>query len=158
MSKLIIGIGVPGCGKTTLLKPLAQAEQLAYINADDIRLELTGDMRDHTREIDAWKEVYERAADALQKNGALVDATFSKRRDRRSIIAFCKERGATEIVAYVIDTPLDVCKQRNEARDQPVPDEVIDAMANRLTLTPPTRDEGFDEIKIVSGLGDQELE
>jgi predicted kinase len=47
MSQAIIGIGIPGSGKTTYLKPLAARMGLPYVSLDDIRQELTGDAADH---------------------------------------------------------------------------------------------------------------
>jgi dephospho-CoA kinase len=46
MAKIIIGIGVPGSGKTTALKPFAERNTYTYISPDDIRAELTGNAAD----------------------------------------------------------------------------------------------------------------
>ena len=42
MKKLIMGIGIPGSEKTTVLKTFAEKYNYSYICPDDIRLELTG--------------------------------------------------------------------------------------------------------------------
>jgi predicted kinase len=144
--KAIIGIGVPGCGKTTLLKPLAEKDGLVYVNADDIRLELTGDPADHSKEPVVWRIAYDRIKAGLQKRGVVVDATHSKRKDRRKMVEFCRENGARTILGYWIKTPLETCKVRNQARRRIVPEHSIEEMHRRLTENPPTTEEGFDRI------------
>lgn len=144
--KAVIGIGVPGCGKTTLLKPLAAKEGLAYINADDIREELTGDPRQHSSEVRVWKEAYDCIKAALQDKGVVVDATHSKRKDRIRLINYCREHGAQWIAGYWLKTPLKVCLERNERRHRIVPEHAIERIHNRLKVNPPSQEEGFDEI------------
>ena len=51
-------------------------------------------------------------------------------------------------VAIFVNTPVDVCKERNAKRDRVVPETVIDRMA--LSLNPPTIAEGFKEIIEIS--------
>lgn len=144
--KAIIGIGVPGCGKTTLLKPLAMKEGLAYINADDIREELTGDARDHTKELLVWRTAYDRIKEGLESRGSIVDATHSKRKDRLKMIRFCRQHGAQHIIGYWFKTPLEVCTQRNRSRQRIVPVQSIERMHARLEINPPSKEEGFDEV------------
>lgn len=144
---VIIGIGLPGCGKTTLLKPLAEEKGYTYVNADDIREELTGDMVNHTQEPAVWALLHDRVATALLTGGVVIDATFTRTGDRRRMAAFCRENGASEIIGYWIDTPLWLCKERNAARNRNVLDEAINKMANRLAINPPDVSEGFDNIE-----------
>jgi predicted kinase len=142
----IIGIGIPGSGKTTLLRPLAKKLGLSYINRDDIRLALTGDPTNHSREPAVTKLMYQRIAEGLHANGVIVDATHSRLADRRQVIEFCREHGAATITAYWVNVPLETALLRNRGRDRKVPDHVLAAMQNRLELNPPTLAEGFDDI------------
>ncbi len=144
--KAIIGIGLPGCGKTTLLKPLAQAEGLAYVNAEDIREELTGDPRNHTREVQVWRVAYERIKAGLQGRGVVIDATHSKRKDRVRTVSFCRQNGARQIIGYWLQAPVETCLERNRKRQREVREEAIHKMQRRLLENPPGTDEGFDEI------------
>lgn len=148
--KVIVGIGVPGCGKTTYLKPLAEELNLTYINADDIREELTGDPTNHTREIKVWAIVRRRLKQAIAKNGAVLDATHSKKRDRRVIVEYCRENGADNICAYWFNLPLNTCLERNNKRDRKVPEEAAKKMYDRLNLNPPRLEEGFDVIVVLT--------
>ena len=142
----IIGIGAPGCGKTSLLKPLAARKNYTYINADDIREELTGDPTDHEHEPAVWRIVHERIASALPSTGIVLDATHTRRNARTKMIRYCRAHGARRIVGYWFNTPIDVCLTRNKVRDRKVPNEVIRVMHDRLKTTPPTLEEGFDDL------------
>lgn len=144
--KVIVGVGVPGCGKTTYLKPLAAEMGMAYINPDDIRMELTGDPTDHTQETRVWDTVHERLVKVLQNGGAIVDATYTKLKDRRQLIELCKTNGADEIIAYWFNVPLEICQERNAQRQRVVPKDVLAKMHNRLQLNPPTTGEGFSKV------------
>lgn len=148
--KVIVGIGVPGCGKTTYLKPLAKELSLKYINPDDIREEITGDATNHSKELEVWNLVHSRLIEALKNRGAIVDATFTKIKDRRQLINLCRQNGATEIIAYWFNLPLETCIERNNNRQRAVPEIAIKKMHNRLNLNPPTTDEGFDKIVLIN--------
>lgn len=148
--KAIIAIGLPGCGKTTLLKPMAATEGLSYVNADDIREELTGAARDHSQELAVWKMMHKRIEAGLNGSGVIIDATFTRRKSRTSMIDFCRKNGAKAIIGYWLDTPASICKERNKKRAVPVPEEAIAKMERRLKLNPPMLEEGFDEIIRVS--------
>lgn len=144
--EVIVGIGVPGCGKTTYLKPLAAKLGYTYINGDDIREELTGDPTDHTQEKLVWETVHERIKKSLLTTGTVVDATYSKVKDRRKLIQLCRENNATRITACWFDPPLEVCFTRNNSRSRKVPKEAMTKMHNRLSINPPSTDEGFDVV------------
>ncbi|MDN5275863.1 MAG: putative kinase [Candidatus Saccharibacteria bacterium] len=145
-----MGIGVPGCGKTTYLKPLADEMDLVYISSDDIREELTGNSTNHSKETAVWDAVHSRAKDALSSSGVVVDATFTSSKDRRTLIALAQQAGAETIIAYWFNVPLRVCLERNKQRSRAVPEPAIFKMYHRLKLNPPTLDEGFTEIIKIS--------
>jgi predicted kinase len=144
--KVIVGVGVPGCGKTTYLKPLAKDLGLEYINPDDIRQELTGNAADHSKEVQVWDTVHARLIEALKNKGAVVDATYTKVKDRLKLIEVCRQNSAKKIIAYWVNLPVETCMERNAMRERIVPKDVIIKMHNRLKLNPPTTDEGFDEV------------
>ena len=147
--KLILTIGPPGCGKSTFIRPLAEQQQLVYINPDSIREELLGDATDHTAEQRVWRTVYERTAIALRGNGAVIDATNTRRSDRKKFIRLAQQTGVHEIVGYWFTTPLDTCNARTAQRERIVPEEIIRSMYDRLIRTPPTTAEGFTEIHVI---------
>jgi predicted kinase len=149
MKTVIIGVGIPASGKTTLLRPLAQELSLVYLNADDIRRELTNDERNHTREPEVWKLLRDRLEEAIRHGGAIVDATHTRRRDRHELIEVSRDNGAEYIKVVWLQTDVETVLARNSTRPAPVPEEAIRRMANRLDLNPPTRSEGIDEIEII---------
>jgi predicted kinase len=147
-STVIVGIGIPGCGKTTYLKPLSKEYGMAYVNPDEIRQEITGNAADHSREIEVWKRVHSSVAKSITR-GVVVDATYTKKRDRRELIQLCQQAGATEIIAYWFDVPIEICRARNKSRERVVPELALLKMHDRLTINPPTLEEGFTEIKTI---------
>lgn len=48
MAKFIMGIGIPGSGKTTFLRKFAVDNHCEYISSDDVRAEMTGSATDMT--------------------------------------------------------------------------------------------------------------
>lgn len=155
--KVIVGIGVPGCGKTTYLKPLAKELSLKYINPDDIRQEITGNATNHSKELEVWNLVHSSLIEALKNRGAIVDATYTKKKDRRKLIELCRQNGASEIIAYWFNLPLKTCIERNNSRKRAVPEIAIKKMHNRLKMNPPTTNEGFDKIVVISNTKMQTL-
>jgi predicted kinase len=144
MNKVIVGIGLPGSGKSTVLRPMASDIGAVYICPDDIRMEVTGDAADQSKNALVWKLAFERLGRALTDNGlAVFDATNANGVDRRKLVAFCRDRAET-IEGIWFDTPLATSIERNRARSRVVPDEVIGRMYNQLKLDPPQREEGFD--------------
>ena len=144
MSRAIIGIGLPGSGKSTDLRLLAADIGATYICPDDIRHEVAGDAADQSRNPIVWKLAYERLRRALVNGGQVVfDATNANGGDRRKLVAFCREHTDT-VEGIWFDTSLMVCLERNRLRPRVVPDEVIGRMYNQLKQDPPTENEGFD--------------
>lgn len=148
--KAIIAIGMPGSGKTTTLKPLAAREGLTYINADDVRQELTGDPRNHQHEGQVWALVHKRIIAALAEAGVVVDATHARSRDRVQMIRFCRQHGAKIVIGYYFAVSAETCKKRNATRPDPVPDAAIDRMATFLSERPPSKAEGFDKLHVIA--------
>jgi predicted kinase len=148
--KVIVGVGVPGCGKTTYLKPLARESGMEYINPDDIRQELTGSASDHSREVEVWNLVHSRLIESLKNSGAVVDATNTKVKDRRQLIELCEQKGVKEVIAYWFNLPLKVCIERNAKRQRIVPEHAVMKMHNRLKMNPPSIEEGFSEIRQIN--------
>ena len=148
--RLIVSIGIPGSGKTTYMKQFATTQKLAYVNPDGIRLELTGDETDHSKDPLVWRTVYDRLAAGLQTGGVILDSTLTTRRGRREIVRFAQKHGTQQITAYWFNVPLAVCMQRNERRDRTVPYDILQKMHERLVQHPPSTDEGFDQIITIS--------
>jgi len=148
---LILLIGLPGSGKTTIAHHF-QTLNSGYlvISTDRIRAELFGDEAIQG----AWslierslqQKMHEAIAQIQQQQAiaVLYDATNAVRRDRRHFAAKARSIGFNHLTGLWIDTPLAVCLERNQQRLRQVPEPVILRMHRRLTGAPPSLSEGLD--------------
>lgn len=151
MQTAILGIGLPGSGKTTFLKGVASKRpNSVYICADDIREEITGDALNQTVNKLVWEILYEAVEIAL-RNGkdVIIDATNYRQQDRRKLISHCK-RYTSNIVGVVMNSHIDECKRRNAMREKMVPEYVIDRMFREFCKNPPSHDDGFEMLMEVN--------
>lgn len=147
MKIALMSIGIPGSGKTTILKPLAERYGLAYINRDDIREEILGDARDQSHNEAVWQEANRRTIEALAADkGVVLDGTFVESWKRKDMVSLLHEAGASAIIGVVADVPLPVALERNRARTREVPESVIEKLYKIRMAEPPTLEEGFDAI------------
>lgn len=143
---VILGVGIPGAGKTTVLEALANTLEIARICPDDIRKEMTGSESDQSANKAVWEETYARVCNLLQEGkSSIVDATHVNRTNRVEAIEKYRAHGAQNIGAVIFRTPLQLALIRNQLRTKHVPDEVIRRMNNRLKQHPVVgSEEGID--------------
>lgn len=144
---LILLVGVPGSGKTTYAKNYMERNaNTIHLSSDAIRKELYGDENIQGNPGDVFSLMQKRAIEALN-NGCdvLYDATNITRKDRAGIIGVCPK--FAKIECHIIWAPIEVCIERDAARDRTVGKEVIDRMLKRFQA--PYYDEGIDEISII---------
>lgn len=147
MKKVIVGVGIPGSGKTTVLKNLAARNGYEYICPDDIRLRMTGNAADQSKNKEVWAEAYSEV-DLLLKEGKTIvfDASFTNKNDRRRFIDFARQCGAEKVQAVFADIPLEIAKERNANRERKVPEYAIERMRGEVWDVPPSVEEGFDSV------------
>ena len=144
---LAVMVGIRGSGKSTYANGLKTSLKASVVSSDDIRMELTGDATDQSKNDEVFRTAHKRVNDLLaQGKNVVADATSVDKWSRKVWVDIGKRNGA-EIRAYVIQTPIDVAKKRNLGRDRVVPDFVIDKQSKRLEM--PTAAEGFDKIIVV---------
>jgi predicted kinase len=85
-------------------------------------------------------------------HSVVVDNTSPAREDRAPLIAAARAAGVP-VRAVWVDTPLEVCLERNEGRSGRARVPVQGVLATRARLVPPSPDEGFDRVDVVRGLG-----
>jgi predicted kinase len=150
MAKLVIMIGIPGSGKSTLIQTWSQAQCCLIISTDEIRAQLFGDEAIQGSWLLVWQEVQRQFREAVEQihggtvDFAIYDATNTRRRNRRAVMALARSVGFTEIVGVWLDPPLELCVQRNQSRFRQVPDAVVQRMYRQLWSCPPRLREGLD--------------
>ena len=148
---------MPGSGKTTALKPFAEANGYVYISPDDIRAEVSGDASIQVDMRQVWDLVHERTKDALMRGeNVVVDATFVKDRERKKFIEFARENGATKVQGVFADVSYEVASERNKERERVVPEHAMERMNRFLVGNEPTVEDGFDSVFSINEF--QELE
>lgn len=154
--KLVILIGIPGCGKSTYAAKYAEEHgNTLVVSSDKVREKLYGDENEQGNPKHVFAKVRKEIVSAINGdtyNTVILDATNIKKKDRQSFIEEVRTKATkrfnTEAVLFNI--PVDVCKLRNAGRDRNVPEKVIDRMHRQLCR--PTEDEGFDNILTVESL------
>ncbi|MFI5240353.1 MAG: AAA family ATPase [Candidatus Saccharimonadia bacterium] len=143
-----MAIGVPGSGKTTYLKPFAERIDAKYLSTDEIRLELLGDMLDHSQNQRVWAELYRLADESLMKSRSVVIDAMNLIPNYR-IIDNKRYRGyCSEIVGIWFNFSLEEILRRNLSRihREPVPESDITRLYHAMIASPPVLSEGFDKI------------
>ena len=151
MSTFYLLVGVPGSGKSRLATQLALETGAVIVCPDDIR----------TRRRVRSERAFEIAREEISKNiragcNVIFDATNTIRKWRRENILAGKPY-ASQVVCCVIDTPLELCLNRQRWRAAQgekvnLPESTIVRMYDQLTDNPPSLVEGFDEIRIYAGI------
>jgi predicted kinase len=162
MSTLIveIGIGPPASGKTTAFRARQSPGMVVHrISPDDELYDEDGKYRfTRERSAQAWAKSYQRLGSILRspQYDRLVqwDSTMGTVISRSAILNISlgdDEERDVEVIALVLDTPIEVCFARNQARseDRRVPDDFISGYFARHE--PPTFKEGFTQIIRVRG-------
>ncbi len=144
--RLILLIGLPGSGKSSLASfLLAEYPRSRLISTDAIRAQLFGDEGVQGPWMLVWYQIERQFREAVEQSSvAIYDATNAVQCHRKEAIDLAHATGFTDIIGIWLDTPLQVCLERNRKRDRTVPDEVILQMHSSLICAPPTRQDGLD--------------
>ncbi|CAD5969464.1 hypothetical protein PCC9214_03713 [Planktothrix tepida] len=140
-------IGVPGSGKSTIAQQLAEITQGVIISTDRIREQLYGEeiIQGNWSEIEA--EVLKQMEAAITSSQPIIyDATNAYPQWRLELlekIALISPEISRSWVAWVLETPIEICKQWNQNRQRHVPESVIEEMGKAIANFPPTLSEGF---------------
>ncbi|MBD2177660.1 AAA family ATPase [Pseudanabaena sp. FACHB-1998] len=163
MASVIILIGIPACGKSTLAEQMLRASnQNSYtstklISPDRIRALLYGDTTTQGNWSEIWAHVQQEFAEAAKSQQSVIyDATNYKREYRKEAIALAKEHGFKPITGLWLNVPLWICLSRNEVRDRSVPEDIVVDMYRTLSYNPPSLNEGFDRILFRDDKSDNE--
>jgi len=149
MNRLYVLVGLPASGKSTYAKEVL-SKDAEILSSDAIRKELLGSEENQENNALVFETLYNRARNLLKdgKNVA-IDATCINKFERKRVLSNFTDLQIERIVIF-IDTPVEICYERDEKRSRTVGREVIDKYVNKFEY--PTLDEGFDKIEVVKGI------
>ena len=131
-SKLILMVGIPGSGKTTLSKRVVD-KGFHYMNADSIRLELYGDEKTQGDPSEVFSIFFARLEEAMKIGKSIViDNTNINAKQRKPILERAQQFGYEDVQLWFLDVPLEICLERNRNRDRAVEDEIVRNMYNSI--------------------------
>ena len=143
MVNLYVMVGLPGSGKSTFA---AAHPEMPVVCLDTIRGELYGDENIQGNGYDVACIAFERIHRLLNEgHDVIYDACNVRPKYRKQLL---EEFNFCNVIAVYVDTPKEICYERNAARSRVVPKEVIDRMA--AALVEPSVDEGFAKIITLS--------
>ena len=147
MGKLTLLVGLPGSGKSTYAKKYLEKDNI-ILSSDVIRGEIFNDENDQSNNALVFSTLYSRAKQILESGkNVVIDATNCSKFDRKRVLDNFSDMPLIR-VAIVIKTPIDECEKRDKERNRTVGRQVIDKFNTKFEM--PTKDEGFDEIIIIS--------
>ena len=126
--------GVPGSGKTTTSKKMAEEHGLERFSLDEM----------HCFRLESFMLP---AIKALEEGKSVVLDTVNLRVNvRKKVLQALADIPCKKVVVYM-DTPLEECIRRNANREAHLPEHVI--QSTYRALQKPTLDEGWDEVQEV---------
>lgn len=151
MPRAVVGIGLPGTGKTDVLRKRSQKLGEAFICIQDIRRRPQFEScPPEQRNSAVWKAAYEEIEAALrQGRDVVIDAANSDRHFRKELVEHCRQAGATCVIGLRFSVPLQLVQKSNAESADPMPDEALASMNRQLDQWPPQKSEGFNEIRFI---------
>ena len=159
MRKFYLMVGLAGSGKSTIAKKIeyairmsspkydeyGRADKVVLISSDDIREEILGDVNDQSQNDKVFSHVHKLIKQAVKDyNHIIVDATNITIKNRRALLNCLDDKKDYHKIAYIVNTPIEKCKENNSKRDRKVPEYVIDNQAKKFEI--PFANEGFNSI------------
>ncbi len=147
--KVIILIGIPASGKSSLARQLSHQGAANLISTDLIRAEIFGCASIQGN----WSEILTQIKlrfeqSFIDQKTVIYDATNCQPLHRQEIMALSKTVGYETIWGIWLNMPLWICLERNSRRPHPVPESAIIEMHKSLLRQAPSLDEGFEQLMI----------
>tara|TARA_Y100001978_G_C23445633_1_gene315184 strand:- start:56 stop:547 length:492 start_codon:yes stop_codon:yes gene_type:complete len=158
LKKLILLIGIPGAGKTTLAMKIVE-KGFHVLNADSIREEIYGDAAEQGDKEEVFSIFFQRLEIAFNEGkNVIVDNTNLNPKQRKPILDKANKFGYEDVQLWLLDIPLDLCLSRNKQRKRVVPEDIVANMYMELNRAGrPKRAEGKVVIIRPSKSGDDYL-
>src|SRR3989344_6436563 len=151
MAVVIMSTGVPGSGKSTVMRKIAQWGSFEITGPDAIRLEKHNDETNHEDDQAIWVELRSQVAAAMKAwRTIVIDSTFHTKQRRAHFLEFARANGAKKIEALYFDIPLETllsrASSRHESGGKEMSGDYIRQAHAELQNNLPTPEEGFDEL------------
>lgn len=146
--RIVLAIGLPGSGKSTWFRN----QGITPLATDHLRLLLADDEDEQGFQAQVFRTLRSLIEVRLeiQRPATYVDATNLVVESRTPFFEIAA-RTNSRVEAMYFDVPIDICLERNRARQRQVPEHIIQEMSAALQL--PTFDEGFSRIVTISANG-----
>ena len=153
MQTVFVMVGVPGSGKSTRAKELAEKHQATIISSDKIRKMLFDNEDDQNHNALVFKTYYEFFEQCLKEGrNVILDATNIDMDVRKKIFLHIDDlvknrsinREKVEVVAYVVVAPESLCVERDMRRARRVGQDIIRMYICKFQF--PQKFEGFDNV------------
>lgn len=138
-------VGIPGAGKSEYARHRVNKNRSIWLSSDAYREKLYGDANCQDNPHLVFERMHEDTIDLLNRGFDVVyDATNITRKNRYAILGRLPKHVKKNCV--IVWAPIDICIERDKARERTVGKEVIDKMLRRFEA--PFYDEGFDNITV----------
>ena len=146
---LYVLVGLPGSGKTTLAKDIANINiKSKHISSDAIRTELFGDENNQENNGLVFEEMKRRTKEYLKEGYSVIyDSTNINHKRRMALLNEFKNIPCKKVCVYFA-TPIEKCIKNDTNRDRSVGSDVIIRMYKSLHV--PAFFEGWNDILIHS--------
>ena len=140
----IMMIGLPGSGKSTIAKELAEIGDAKIFSSDEYRARLLGDENDQSKNELVFNTIHrDLMFHLMQGSNCIFDATNITMKDRKRALEVVKNLAVNKI-AYFVNTPYRICILHDRDRSRSVGVDVINKFIAKFQF--PQKFEGFDQI------------
>lgn len=138
---LFMVMGLPSSGKTTYAHNFCiQNPGVLYLGSDAIRFRMGKPKGDQSVRKEVWDYIEKTTREHLEVGwDVIIDGMLLNPKTRKRFIKIAREFGA-EVEIHVMDTPLEMCLERNATRPDKEDIKVINRVAKRYK--PPVRGDG----------------